>query len=46
MTLSDFLVSILVVGIIVLIAYLKISKKTIKDLVIELREITKSMRNK
>jgi hypothetical protein len=46
MTFSDFLVSVLVVVVIGLIIYLKISKKTFKDLMIESKDLIKSMRKK
>lgn len=42
--LTDFLVSVLVIGIIILIFYLKMSKKTFKDLMLEIRDLMKQMK--
>lgn len=42
--LTDFLISVLIIGVIILIFYLKITKKQFKDLIIEIKDIVKEIK--
>ena len=46
MTALDLLITIGILVLFLLIIYLKMTKKTVKDLMLEIRDIIKSMREK